>query len=194
MTGAVVHVSAVPRSVPALLLLLATTVIATAACGSSSRGPAPGAREAQFLAYVDCMRGHGVTNLPDPGPDGGIQIGRGSGIDASSPAFASAQAKCVKLLPDGGRGALGPASERARDQLLAVSTCMRGHGIGAFPDPTLGPPPSRLRAFSIAVGRGGVSLILPTTIDVSSPAFRQAAVACHFAALLTGGRRTPAPQ
>jgi len=78
--------------------------------------------------------------------------------------------------------------------MLALSKCMRAHGVSGFPDPTLGPPPSSPQEFSIAVGRGGVSLLVPNTIVVSSPAFKQAATTCHFGALLRGGRRTPAPQ
>jgi hypothetical protein len=79
------------------------------------------------------------------------------------------------------------------EQMLAVSKCMRAHGVSSFPDPTLGPPPSSPPEFSIAMGRGGVSLLVPNTIDVTSPAFKQAAAACQFGALLGGGRRTPAP-
>jgi hypothetical protein len=70
---------------------------------------------------------------------------------------------------------------------------MRVHGVSGFPDPTLGPPPSSPQEFSIAMGRDGVSLLVPKTIDVSSPAFKRAAVACHFGALLGRGERTPAP-
>ncbi len=71
---------------------------------------------------------------------------------------------------------------------------MRAHGVGGFPDPTLGPPPSNPQEFSIAMGRGGVSLLVPKTIDVRSPAFKKAAVTCHFGAVLGGGQRTAAPQ
>jgi len=77
--------------------------------------------------------------------------------------------------------------------MLAVSKCMRAHGVSGFPDPTVGPPPSSPQEFAIAIGRDGVSLLLPKTIDVSSPAFKQAADTCQFGALLSGGQRTPAP-
>jgi hypothetical protein len=70
---------------------------------------------------------------------------------------------------------------------------MRSHGVSGFPDPTLGPPPSSPQEFSIAMGRGGVSLLVPKTINVSSLAFKQAATTCRFGALLSGGQRTPAP-
>jgi hypothetical protein len=139
------------------------------------------------------MRSHGVPNLPDPGPEGGIQLGPSSGITASAPAFKAAQAKCAKLLPGGGPTARGTASEQVRERLLAESECMRAHGVSDFPDPTVGPPPSSPQEFSIAIGVGGVSLLVPKTIDVSSPAFMQAAAACRFGAPLGKGQRTPAP-
>ena len=134
-----------------------------------------------------------MPSLPDPGSEGGIQLGPSSGVNPSSPALKSAQAKCAKLLPAGRSGGVASASEQIREQMLAVSKCMRAHGISGFPDPTLGPPPSNPRDFAIAMGRGGVSLLVPKTIEVSSPAFKQAAASCQFEALLSGGVRTPAP-
>ena len=185
----------VPRPLPMILLLLVGSALAIAACGSSSTVRTAGSARPQFLAYVDCMRSHGVPNLPDPGPGGAIQLTPSSGINTSSPAIKTAQAKCAKLLPAGRAGGLTPpSSEQANEQMLAVSKCMRAHGVSDFPDPTLGPPPSNPREFSIAMGRYGVSLLVPKTIEVSSPAFKQAATACRFGALLSGGQRTPAPQ
>jgi hypothetical protein len=77
--------------------------------------------------------------------------------------------------------------------MLALSKCMRAHGVSGFPDPTLGPPPANPQEFSIAIGRDGVSLLVPKTVDVSSPAFKQAATTCRFGALLGAGQRSPAP-
>ncbi len=63
--------------------------------------------------------------------------------------------------------------------MLATSTCMRAHGVAGFPDPTLSPP-GDLGAYSIAMGRGGVFLAVPRTIDPTSPVFQSAAKACRF--------------
>lgn len=41
-------------------------------------------------------------------------------------------------------------------------------------------PLSSPQELSIAIGRGAVSLLLPKTIDVSSPAFKQAAITCQL--------------
>jgi hypothetical protein len=122
------------------------------------------------------MRSHGVPNFPDPGPSGGIHLS--SDINPQSPAFESAHQACTKLLPGGGPGAQQP-SKQAINQTLAISECMRRHGVPGFPDPTL-KPPSSSAGYSLLEDRGGVVLAVPDTIDPGSPAFRQAATACGF--------------
>ena len=181
-----------PRPVPVVLLLVGSA-LAIAACGSASTVRAAGSTKPRSLAYVDCMRSDGVPNLPDPGPEGGVQLGPSSGINTSSPSFKAAQAKCAKLLPGGQPGGLRLRRSSSTEQMLAMSKCMRAHGVSGFPDPTLGPPPSNPQEFAIAMGRDGVSLLVPKTTSVSSPAFKQAATTCRFGALLSGGQRSPAP-
>lgn len=128
------------------------------------------------------MRSHGVSNFPDPPAGGGgirIQVGPGSGINPQSPAFQSAQASCKHLLPGGGPGS-GPPSAQAHAQLLQISECMRQHGISNFPDPQTGSPPSNPAGYSAVIGRGGYFLAIPSSIDMNSPAVKQAATACKF--------------
>jgi hypothetical protein len=180
-------------SLPLVLLSLVGSTIAIAACGSSTKVKAAGSARPQALAYVDCLRSHGVPNMPDPGPGGGIQLSPNSGINLSSPALKAAQAHCAKLLPGGEpSGGLGPQSEQINARLLAVSKCMRAHGLSDFPDPTVGPPPPSPQQFAIAIGSSGVSLLVPKTIDVRSPAFKQAATSCHIFGALGPGQRSPA--
>jgi hypothetical protein len=177
----------------AQLFLLVGSALAITACGSSTTVSVAGSGGSQALGYVDCMRSHGVPNLPDPGPEGGIQLGPSSEINTNSPSFKAAQARCAKLLPHGGIGGAAHPSAQAEQQMLALSECMRAHGVSNFPDPTPGPPPPDPQEFSIAIGRNGVSLLVPRTINVSSPAFKQAATTCRFGALLGEGQRSPAP-
>jgi len=152
---------------------------AMAGCGSTgtpsatvtnaSSGPNPA-----FLQFAKCMRSNGVANMPDSG-----QITPDSGIDPSSPAFQRASSACKKLLPGGGPPA--HASEQQKEQLLASSRCMRAHGVSGFPDPvTRTSPPSNPQNYSLAEGIGNLWLLVPSTIDVNSPAFKQAATACKF--------------
>jgi hypothetical protein len=132
---------------------------------------------AKGIRFADCMRSHDVPNFPDPSGGGGIQIPDGSGINPQSPAFQSAQQACAKLLPGGSPGRAHP-SEQAKTQMLQTSECMRQHGVSGFPDPTLSPPASGLAGFSQVIGRGGVFVAIPNTINTGSPAFKQAAAAC----------------
>jgi hypothetical protein len=164
-----------------------TCGVLIAACGSSgnpsssSGKPGGSLRGDAGLAFSRCMRSHGVTNFPDPATGGGgvrIQIGPSTGINPFSPAFKAAQASCGKLLPGGGPGS-GHPSAQARAAMLQISECMRQHGISAFPDPTLSPPSSPA-GYSAVLGRGGVFLAIPSTINSRSPAFTQAARACKF--------------
>jgi len=124
------------------------------------------------------MRANGLTNFPDPSGGGGLNLD-GTGINPASPAFQTAQSKCQKLLPGGGPGGHGPPTKQAIQQMVAISRCMRAHGVTGFPDPTLTPlSPGELSKYSLAENRGGVILAVPKTIAVSSPGFQQAASLC----------------
>jgi hypothetical protein len=57
--------------------------------------------------------------------------------------------------------------------MLALSECMCAHGVSGFPDPTLSPP-ANPGADSIAMGRGGVFLAVPRTINPASRVFQSA--------------------
>ncbi|MGA2928063.1 MAG: hypothetical protein ABSG43_19125 [Solirubrobacteraceae bacterium] len=129
------------------------------------------------IEFADCMRSHGVPSFPDPGGGGGIQITAGSGINPQSPAFQSAQSACLRLLPGGGPGG-GRASESQKVAMLKLSECMRGHGFLTFPDPT-STAPSPGSGFALAFGRPGSVIAIPRSL-VQSPAFNQAAAACHL--------------
>jgi hypothetical protein len=162
---------------------LACTV-AVGACGGSSGKPSTTASSSfysQALKFSECMRSHGITNFPDPGSRGGIELSSSSGINPFSPGFKAAQAACGKLLPGGGPGANGHPSAQAKRQMLEISECMRAHGVTGFPDPTT-TPPSSPPGGGIALAHAGVFLIVPSTIDINSPAFKQAAAACDFGA------------
>jgi hypothetical protein len=172
-----------PRPTPALAIFAVGCVLALAACGgSSSSKPQSAISASQGLRYADCMRAHGVTNFPDPNTGGGgfqIKIDAGSGVNPQSPSFQSAQSACSKLLPFGGPGR-GHPTEQDRLAMLHVAQCMRAHGLTNFPDPTTTPPRFGSGLASLVLGRDGVFLVLPSSISPSSPAFTQAARACHF--------------
>jgi hypothetical protein len=165
---------------PAIMLVALSCVAALAGCGSSSKPQTKVSSVGRpgFLSFSACMRSNGITNFPDPGPGGGIQISAGSGINPFSPAFKAAQAKCKKLLPGGGPPS-GPPSAQAMKQALETSECMRAHGVSGFPDPTT-KQPSSPAGYSAIEDRSGVVIAIPDTINPTSPAYQHAASICHF--------------
>jgi hypothetical protein len=68
------------------------------------RGPRPsgGGQQpynvAQGLKYTDCLRAHGVPNMPDPNGAGAFNLG-GTGINPQSPQFEKAQQDCQSEQP-----------------------------------------------------------------------------------------------
>jgi hypothetical protein len=165
--------------------------VAIAACGGSATSSTATAASNRFLAFSQCMRSHGLPNFPDPSSGGGIKITPGSGINLASPAFKAAQSACRKLMPGGGPGGHGPPSAQAKAQMLAISKCMRAHGLTGFPDPTTTPPASP-SGYSQVIGREGIFLAVPQTINTASPVYKQAAAACQFGSP-AAARKSPSP-
>jgi hypothetical protein len=181
----------------------AATIIATAglallaaACGSPashvarpssvatrttrSNTPTATSKYAAALAYSHCMRSHGVADFPDPKQVGDqIQIlGSQSRMSPQSPTFKSAKQSCRHLQP-GGLEPTHADQQQAVARMLHVSQCMRAHGISGFPDPTVSPPADRA-GHSAIMSNDGAWLAIPSSIDVRSPAFEQAAAACKL--------------
>jgi hypothetical protein len=162
------------------LLALVASAAALAACGSSSPSRSavgPGATP-QGIRATDCMRSHGVPNLPDPSDGGGIQIPPGSNINPQSPAFQSALKACAYLLPGGGPGR-HRASAQAKAQALQTAQCMRQHGVSGFPDP-MQSLPANPADYSELENQGGLITGIPKSINTGSPVFKRAAAACSF--------------
>jgi hypothetical protein len=143
----------------------------TSASSSPGSSPSPAQPDQNLLNFARCMRADGVPNFPDPKPGGGFRFPA-----SPAPAFAAAQAKCQKLLPNG--GAPPPFDPQALVQLHQIAICMRQHGVPDFPDPVRAPTtgPSGLPGGGGRItDYRGVQLQFPATFDTSSPAFEQAA-------------------
>src|SRR4051794_14426229 len=65
----------------------------------------------QNLKYARCMRAHGISDFPDPQPDGTVQVqaSPGSDLDPNNPAFKTANSACKKYRPTGGGGGVNSA-------------------------------------------------------------------------------------
>lgn len=133
-----------------LVAVAATAVLALSGCTGSRdpQVPSAGAPTAssttpvdgssQELAFVGCMRDHGIVDMPDPVP--GDTSGRsavryaldvlGKGLDQT---FQTALSACQSLLPP-----LPPPPTPDPDEIEArrqFAKCMRDHGVSDFPDP-----------------------------------------------------------
>jgi hypothetical protein len=99
-----------PRRVGALVVaavvvaMLATSFrVQTYTSYSTGSGPAGSAAYRQEIAFVRCMRGHGVPNLPEPPPGDFISVQftrNGAGGKSSDPASRAFDA-CKQLAPRG---------------------------------------------------------------------------------------------
>jgi hypothetical protein len=142
--------------------------------GPSSASSGPGA-----LAFASCMRANGVPNYPDPGPGGGVRFAMPAGANPAAPAFRAAQAKCQKLLPNGGGPGSGPPpSDQTLARLVRIARCMRRHDISDFPDPRTSAPASFPSGIAEIANFDGAVLLFPQTLNMQAPAYRQALAAC----------------
>lgn len=149
-----------------------------AACGSTGQpsGTATGAAngasgdKSRDFAFAQCMRSDGVTNFPDPTAGGGIDLP--PNLNPDSPAFRSARQACKQYLPKRGGPVATSASDRAA--ALALSRCMRKHGVPQFPDPAFSSAQSAPRVLVVR----GMVFAIPASVDPKSPAFQRAARAC----------------
>lgn len=127
---------------------------------------------AEMVAFSKCMRGHRVSGFPDPGavanPEensiDGIPIP--STINPSAPAFETAHNACQALLSARfSRQGKPSLTARQKTSLIALSQCMRTHGVLAYPDPTF-------------PADGGISIGFGPGVNAQSPAFKQARATC----------------
>lgn len=138
------------------------------------------------LEWAVCIRKHGVPNLPDPtfGAGGAqVNLSTPSGM-LTSPAFLGAEKACAKLgLYSAGEAAQEPPTAAQAAQALAVSKCMRAHGVPNWPDPTTHVPTNvNAEGYGVtgAVPNSSLVYVVPKSIDFSSPAVKRAATACQY--------------
>lgn len=178
--------------------------VAIAACGgSASRPPSTSASEPSSssksasqspaitfaLAFSKCMRSHGVPNFPDPNsPGGGFHVFSsggainfsGSALNSQAPAFQHAQTTCQHLVAPNGIVGTPPPSDQQVNQALALTKCMRAHGVPKFPDPTTSPPANPGHSELDLVDDMYFWLHNFTINDLSSPAFKHAVSKCRY--------------
>lgn len=158
------------RRLDALALIALIALIAViSGCGSSSpAGTSPGssggnsalAHAQKGVKFAECMRGHGVSNFPDPGASGRFTIDavvNGSSLDPNAPAFKQAISACKDLEPAGFTG-----SKRSPPQMDAArkfAQCIRENGVNDFPDPVNGQPLVDTNRIPSAATNSGMSIL-----------------------------------
>jgi hypothetical protein len=148
-----------------------TTTAPNAAAPASNSSPG-----GELALYATCMRANGISNFPNAatfeGPNGMKalkgQMAQIAVKEASSPAFQAAQRACAKYY--GTSRSTPHVSPERMTKLLAVSRCMRAHGVPSFPDP------------NPVTGE----LTTPANIDRHSPHVIAALAACSALARAAG--------
>jgi hypothetical protein len=162
-----------------ILIATAAGVLGFAACGGSTKpianvGIDPGVK------FAACMRAHGLTNFPDPGSTGAVQIG-GAGLNPASPAFQAAQKACGGA--PGGPGQIS-MTESQRLKAIAFAKCVRTHGEPDWPDPILSAPTG---GNPVLVLRG-MFFSMPANFNPMAPGVRTAAGDCGVTLPSVGGK------
>ncbi len=175
--------SSKPSSVASVATTTSSSTDAGTTAGAAAGSDSPSSQtqlQQDALQYARCMRANGVPNFPDPNADGGFLFHTGNGVDPSSPAFKTAQAKCQKLLPSGPTpGSTTHPTAQWLAQMVQAAQCMRRHGVADFPDPATTVP--SLQGFvGVVSDIEGAIFVFPSTLDTQSPAFTRAAAACRF--------------
>ncbi len=168
-----------------IIIGLLAAALALAACGSSSSsgmatstsaGQSSDASSSKTLEFASCMRSHGVSKFPDPTRGRlplRIQQTPNSttvdGVEVNGLAFQSAMQACRSYMPRAPTPSPAQTTE-AESQALAMSRCMRSHGVPNFPDPKMVTGPYGGIAFSMDFNGTG--------IDLNSPAFQAAQKDC----------------
>jgi hypothetical protein len=155
----------------------AALALTVAGCGGSgdsnsgssgSSGSNANSTLEQAVRFTQCMRENGVRDYPDPDKDGRIRIAAG-GPNQNSAQFKKARQACKSQEPP---GLQANAAETAQEQKewLKFAQCMRKNGVPDFPDP-----------------QNGRLLVPRDRINVNSPQFKKARIACRNVAHVGGG-------
>lgn len=153
---------------------IAAIALTVSACSGGSRSHAASTPKPSGLAapepqsinmsvsikYSECMRMHGVSNFPNPGPGGSIML---SPAIAGSPFYATASKTCQPLSSHALSAMPGIPANPA--DALRYAKCMRAHGVPKFP------LPSAKQGFNINGQDLGVNL--------NGPVYKAALSACQ---------------
>ena len=151
------------------VVMVAALPLLAAGCGGGGRSPATAAGTPQnrVVAFIHCMRSHGVPNFPDANSSGVFPKEGPPQLGVSVSDFRAAGAACAYLSPKR-PGSPEETAQQTHTRLadaLSFARCMRGHGVTSFPDPN-------------AQGDLSVEMVQAQNVDVHSPAVLRDVNAC----------------
>jgi hypothetical protein len=116
----------------------AQTSSATSSASAAGSADAGGTKKAserdEAVKFAECMRGHGLSDFPDPNASGEFVYG----ISVSPAVWERILGECKYLQPPGTLSAKrSPAQQSAA---LRFAQCVRENGVKDFPDPENGQP------------------------------------------------------
>lgn len=129
--------------VAVIITATAGLALLAAACSSSPSSTDPGgaanaggaASSSKTVAWIQCVRSHGVPDFPGPDSNGYIpKIISGQQVGVSDSRLNAARTACQAVWPY-----QAPTPAQQRQQLtddLKFAQCMRSHGLPNFPGPT----------------------------------------------------------
>jgi hypothetical protein len=86
------------------------------------------------VKFAECIRGHGVSDFPDPNADNDFDYG----VSVSAAVWQKAVAACKDLQPPGTLSSKRTPKQQSAG--LRFAQCIRGNGVKDFPDPVNGEP------------------------------------------------------
>jgi hypothetical protein len=127
-------------------LVPATALLALLAAGCGGGGGPPGVAnvasstpraQTGAVAFVRCMRSHGIPNWPDPESGGVFDKAKLQQLGVSGTRIrALEEGPCNHLLASAGGPPSGRQTRIRLADLLSFAHCMRNRGVRRFPDPT----------------------------------------------------------
>jgi hypothetical protein len=86
----------------------------------------------QGVKFADCMRANGLSDFPDPEPDGDFAYF----VSVTPAVWQRTLATCKDLQPPGTLSSKRTPEEQT--ETLKFAQCIRDHGVKDFPDPSMG--------------------------------------------------------
>ena len=130
-----------PRPLAALALIVMVALVS--GCGSSTpaqtssaagSGSSTASKRAKGVKFAECMRGHGLSDFPDPNTSGEFVYG----VSVSPAVWARILGECKSLQPPGTLSARRSPTQQSA--ALRFAQCIRANGVKDFPDPENGQP------------------------------------------------------